>query len=269
MKHRVIACMLLVLGTGAACADELANAARALTTKHYPEALATYTRLAQAGNPEAALRLGEMYWYGEGAPLDRARGDALFAKAAAGGSKAAVAATSLTRQREQQLPAIAYWATGYDGADLTAGAFHCVAPDQPQHSETKRSIAAVSASNDAYNACYNGFIDNLISAMPPGKRIPDDIVILMSEQELSQARAHLGKVYAAVAAREKRVADQVVAKRAAWVDATLSYFTTEKLRSNRYVEDDLLLARESNDRRFSNSSSGMRPPRDPQPKALH
>lgn len=264
----LIACMLLMFGAGAACADELAAAAQALNGKDYPQALAIYTRLAQAGNPEAALRLGEMYWYGEGVASDRARGDALFAKAAAGGSKAAVAATGLTRQREQQLLAIAYWTTGYDGADLTAGAFHCVAPAQPKYSETKRSIAAVSASNDAYSACYNGFIDNLISAMPPGKRIPANIAILMSEQELGQARAHLAKVYAVVAAREKRVADQVVAERAAWVDATLAYFSTEKMRSSRYLEDAYLLARESEDRKYSNSK-GMRPPRDTQPKVIH
>lgn len=261
------ACMLLMLGAGAACADELADAAKALNGKDYPQALATYTRLAQAGSPEATLRLGEMYWYGEGVGLDRAQGDALFAKAAAGGSKAAVAATGLTRQREQKLPAIAYWVTGYDGADLTAGTFHCVAPAQPKYSETKRSVAAVSASNDAYSACYNGFIDNLLDAMPPGKRIPVDIAILMSEQELGQAREHLGKVYAAVAAREKQVADQVVATRAAWVDSTLAYFSTEKMRSSRYMQDDNLLAREKIDNRYANFRGGPRPPRDTQPKS--
>lgn len=268
MKHRVIACILLVLGTGAACADELANAAQALTTKHYPEALATYTRLAQAGNPEAALRLGEMYWYGEGVALDRAHGDALFAKAVAGGSKAAAAATGLSSLREQQLPAIAYWTAGYDGADLTAGAFHCVAPAQPKLSETKRSVAAVSASNDAYIACYNGFIDNLLSAMPPGTRIPGDIAVLMSESELGQAREHISKVYAAVAAREKRVADQVVANRAAWVDATLSYFSTEMLRESRYVQDANLIAREWTDRKMA-ARGGPRPPRETTPKVVN
>lgn len=235
---RTIACMMVfILGAGSACADELADAAKALNSKHYTEALATYTRLAQAGNPEAALRLGEMYWYGDGVALDRAKGDALFAKAAAGGSQEAAAASALTGQRADHLSAIAYWTTRYDGADLTAGNFHCVAPDSPKFSVSKQSIASVSAANDAYAACYNGFIDNLMNALPPGKRIPGDIAILMSEQELRQASEHVGKVYAAVAAREKRVADQVVANRASWVDATMAYFKTQDARTQQFVYD--------------------------------
>jgi hypothetical protein len=237
MKNRMIACMLLVLGIGAACADELANAAKALTTQHYPEALATYTRLAQAGDPEAALRLGEMYWYGEGAQLDRAKGDALFAKAAAGGSVEAVAAAKLSGQRADRLRDIAYWTARYDGADLTAGSLHCAAPSIPQYSDSKRSIAAVGRANAAYAACYNGFIDNLMHALPPGKRIPADVAIVMSEQELLQANEHVGKVYAAVAAREKRVADQVMANRASWIDATMAYLKTQEARTQQLVYD--------------------------------
>jgi TPR repeat protein len=266
---RLIACCLLMFGVGAACADELSDAAKALNNKDYTQTLAAYSRLAQAGNPEAALRLGEMYWYGEGVALDRAKGDALFAQAAAGGSKAAVAATGLTGQRAQQLPAITYWTAGYDGADLTAGAFHCVAPAQPKFSDTKRSIAAVTASNDAYIACYNGFIDNLLNAMPPGKRIPVDIAILMSERELDQARQHISKVYAAVAAREKRMADQVIAKRAAWVDATLARLTTEMIREQRYIHGTSLYARERADNYYANFRSGGSPNRETTTPVVH
>jgi TPR repeat protein len=224
--------MLLILSVGAACADELADAANALNSKNYPQALAIYTRLASAGNPEAALRLGEMYWYGEGVPLDRAKGDAFFAQAAAAGNQAAVAATGLTRERQRRMADISHWTTGYDGADLVAGKFNCVAPTFPQHSETKREIRQVSDASDAYAACYNGFIANLAS-----KRIPEDVLVLMSEQELSQASEHLGKVYSAAAARGKLAADQAVARREQWMKQTTDYLTTQNLRRENEVAD--------------------------------
>lgn len=234
---RCIAVLMLVLGAGAAWADDLADANNALSSKNYPQALSLYTRLASAGNPEAALRLGEMYWYGEGVALDRAKGDALFAQAAAAGNRAAVAATTLTGQRQQHQADIAHWTTGYDGADLVAGKFNCVAPVFPPRTETKRAVNAIAATSDAYTACYNGFIENLEQALPLGKRIPEEVAILMSEQELSQAREHLGKVYAAVAARGKLAAQQVVAQREKWMAETTAYLTSQKLREEQYMTE--------------------------------
>jgi TPR repeat protein len=222
---RLLAGVCLILGAGLAGADDLADAAKALSGKNYPQALATYTRLANAGNAEAALRLGEMYWYGDGAPLDRAKGDALFTQAAAAGNKEGVAATGLSRQRQQRLADISHWTNGYDGADLTAGKLNCVAPGFPAYSSTKPDVRKVSDTYDAYAACYHGFIENLAS-----KRLPEDVAMLMSEQELGQAREHLGKVIAATAARGKQVADQTLARREEWVKQTMEYLTTTKLR---------------------------------------
>ncbi len=85
-------CLACAVG-GNAAADELADANQALQQKNYTVALTLFSKLANNNNREAQLRLGEMYWYGEGAPLDRAKGDALFAQAAAAGDPGAVAAT--------------------------------------------------------------------------------------------------------------------------------------------------------------------------------
>ena len=259
--NRFIVGMLLMFSVGAACADELADAAAALNSKNYAQALSLYTRLANSGNSEAVLRLGEMYWYGEGAPLDRAKGDELFAQAAKAGNQAAVAATSLTRQRQQRMADITYWTSAYDGADLTAGKFNCVAPVFPPYSETKRAVGAVSAASDAYTACYNGFIDNLESAMPPGKRIPEDVALLMSEQELSQAREHLGKTYAAIAARSKAAADQTVANREEWTKRTADYLRTQKMREEQYLADMEKQRVSNNSSSLGNIVRGAPPPR--------
>jgi hypothetical protein len=191
-----------------------------------------------------------MYWYGEGAPLDRAKGDALFAQAAAAGNQAAVAATSLSRQRQQRLTEITYWTSTYDGADLVAGKFNCVKPTFPEYSETKRAVKAVSAASDTYTACYNGFVDNLANALPPGKRIPEEVALLMSEQELGHARQHLAKVYAQVAARGKLAADQAMAQREEWMKQTVVRVNTEIMRRDLLLTEIQKERNEGNNRRW-------------------
>jgi TPR repeat protein len=227
---RFIATLFLILGASTAWADELADAAKAVSAKDYPQALAIYTKLAHAGNPVATLRLGEMYWYAEGVPLDRAKGDALFAQAAAAGNEAAVAATGLSRQRQQRLADIAYWTSTYDGADLFPGKFGCAEPAFPKFSDNKRTILAVAAAAETYTACYNRFIDNVADAVPPGKRIPKEVALVMSEQEFNQAREHLTKVYKQVVARERIVADRMMAQRHAWMTETVINVKTQVTR---------------------------------------
>lgn len=234
MKY-LLATLAFAIGVTSAHADELSDATSALDKKNYPVAVAAFTRLADAGNAEAAFRLGELYWYGEGVPLDRARGDALFARAAAAGNQGAMAALKLSAQRQAHLTDIAWWTTDYKGADLTAGQYNCVAPVFPVYSETKRGVTAVGDSYTAYVDCYNRFVDNISAAMPAGKRIPEDVAILMSEEELTQARAHLSEVYAAVAARGKTVADRTLAQNATWSKATADYLTTQNLRRDTYL----------------------------------
>lgn len=216
----LIFCLVIVL-SGTAFADELADANKALDAKAYPQALQLFSKLAAAGNPEAQLRLGEMYWYGEGVALDRARGDTLIAQAAAGGNPEAAVARSLSARRAQHGADIAYWTGGYDGADLTAGKYNCVAPAIPTVSTTNADIKAVNDAMATWRACYEAFAEHLKSALPPGKRIPPEIVVVMSEQETQQARTHLDKIYAAVTEKANASAVATLARREQWEAATL------------------------------------------------
>jgi hypothetical protein len=234
MKH-LMAGLVFTICAGSVRADQLSDAASALEKKNYPVAVAAYTRLADAGNAEAALRLGEMYWYGEGVPLDRTKGDALFARAAAAGNHDAAAALTLSSRRQAHLADIAYWTSGYNGADLNAGRFNCAAPAFPPYSETKRAVTEVGEAYAAYIACYNGFVDNIGAAMPAGKRIPEAVALLMSEAELTQARAHLTKIYMDAAARGKAVADDTVARNAAWSRDTQEYLANQNRRRDMYI----------------------------------
>lgn len=217
----IIFCLTMICG-GAAVADELADANAALAAKAYPAAVQGFSKLAQAGNPEAQLRLGEMYWYGEGVALDRARGDKLFAQAAAAGNKDAVAAQTLSARRLQRGADIAFWTSGYDGADLTAGKFSCVEPVLPEISKTNEEIKAANAAVAKWQSCYNGFAENLNDAQPAGKRIPAEVAVLMSEQEAQQAREHLSKVYGTVIDKAQANAAATVARHEQWLVATVA-----------------------------------------------
>ena len=197
MMRTLLFCMLLA-AVGLARADDLDTANKAFEAKDYPKALMLYNRLADGGNPEAQLRLGEMYWYGEGVALDRSKGDALFAKAAAAGNKEAAADLGLTAQRAQKAADIVYWTGGYTGADLTSGKFACQLPVLPSTTSSDQEILKLNKDMKAWRECYTGFVSNIGDSMPAGKRIPPDVAIVMSEAELQQAKVHLDKVYTAV-----------------------------------------------------------------------
>lgn len=220
--RQLIFLLLLAVG-GSALADDLAKANSALASRAYPEALALYGKLASTGNAEAQLRLGEMYWYGEGVALDRAKGDALFAQAAAAGNQEAVAAQSLSARRVQRSAAIAHWTAGYDGADLTAGKFACVAPTIPEVSITNADVQAATAAIAVWHACHDAFVVNLNASLPAGKAIPPDVAVVMSEQETQQAKSHLDGVYAGVSRKAEASATAILARRDKWQLATAAY----------------------------------------------
>ena len=221
MRAIVLAVALTL--SGAAFADDLSDANKALTAKSYPQALQLYTKLAAAGNAEARFRLGEMYWYGQGVAVDRAKGDALFAQAAAAGIADAKTAMTRTARRAERSADIAYWTEKYDGADLTSGQYRCDRPAIPAVSTSNDEIASTGKAYNAWTACYNGMIANLSDAMPPGKRIPADILDLMTETEFDKSRTHLERVYARVADTTQAGAAEVVAQHGAWEKATVAY----------------------------------------------
>lgn len=62
MKRLLCIAMLGIAGAmagGAAAADDLADAERLLAARSFDAALPLYRRLAEAGNPDAQMRLGE------------------------------------------------------------------------------------------------------------------------------------------------------------------------------------------------------------------
>lgn len=217
-----LAGLALVLGCSA-IAGELEDANKLLETRAYSQALALYSKLAGAGNVQAQFHLGEMYWYGEAGKVDLEQARAWFTKAAAGGSAEAVAALDVMRQRAQRQTDIAYWVGGYDGADLSTGKFQCARPGIPSLSKTNTDINVVEQRYASWQQCYNGFVENLNDALPPGKRIPADIAKLMNQTEYDQSVAHLDRVYASVSGQAATAAAAIAADYQDWRDATAAF----------------------------------------------
>jgi TPR repeat protein len=241
--------LIALLIAGSVYADELADANKLIEAKSYPQALALYTRLANAGNAEAQFHLGEMYWYGEAGRVDLPVAEGWFKKAAAAGSKEAGAALVTMRSRETHAADIAFWTGKYDGADLKSGKFACAKPDIPAISKDNKEIKAVDASVAAWQACYNGAVQNLQDAMPPGKRIPADIANLMNQIEYDQAVARMDKVYASVAAETGKEAEAILARRDAWYKATNEFIVAANKKNK--------LEAELNTQRHSEAMNGV------------
>jgi len=236
---RRLLCVALLAATGFAAADELADANRLLVTKEYGKALPIYQHLAEAGNADAQFHLGEMYWFGDGTAPDLDKAVQWFQKsAAAGNADAAVSLVSLKR-RETHGNEIVYWTSTYQGEDLLSGKFECKTPTLPQVSMSNDDMKAVRASIKDWHECYNGFVANVNTVLPPGKAIPADVLDMMTPAEAQQAQRHLDQVYNKVIANARRNADAFTAQENAWVEQTERYVSRENERTER-LRDDIM-----------------------------
>ncbi|WP_020656857.1 tetratricopeptide repeat protein [Massilia niastensis] len=223
MKRSLSCLTLSLLLCGTAFAGELENAHAAFAKKDFATAIKLYTKLANAGNPEAQAHLAQMVWYGEAGVPDETRARELFTKAAAKGNKVAIASLDVMKQRTERRADIDYWIKGYDGADLKSGEFRCPAPRIPSMSKVNDEIDRVSASVTAWQNCYNKFVTNLNAASPLSKRIPADIAKLMSKDETEASHAHLERVRENLAEEAKVSSKLILADFAAWRSATEAY----------------------------------------------
>lgn len=223
MKKYLFVLSLLVCG--AASADPIADANALLAKKSYPQAMQAYTRLANAGNAEAQLHLGEMHLYGEAGAVDLEKAEAWFKKSAAKGNKTAIAALEMMKRRETRRADIEYWTSKYDGAELKSGKYRCAAPRIPAQSKQNDEIEAVAAKMAAWQECYNGFVQNLNDSSPLTKLIPKDIADLLTKDESEQAAKHLAQVQSNLAEEARVSSKLVLADFAVWRDATDKYVT--------------------------------------------
>lgn len=227
---RLLCIALLAFASTAIAADDLAQANRLLAAQSYDKALPLYKKLAETGNPEAQLRLGEMYWFGDGTTADLALAKQWFARSAAAGNQDAAASLASLKQRETRGQEITYWTTTYQGEDLRGSM--CKRPQLPAVSRTRPDIEQAGRAIEDWHACYNRFVDSVNDALPAGKRIPADVVDMMTPAEGKQAQKHLDAVYSKLIDDAKQDAQRFATEESAWHKATEVYVTTEAIRND-------------------------------------
>lgn len=216
-------CIVLLAAVGAAHADDLNDANRLLMAKSYDKALPLYQKLAEGGNAEAQMRLGEMYWFGDGTPQDLVKARQWLGRSAAAGNADAAASLASLKRRADHGDEIVYWTTAYQGQDMVSGQFECKTPELPALSKTKAEIKATSEAILAWHACYNRFAANMNDALPPGKRIPAETLDMMTPAEGAQAQRHLDTVYSGLIQKARQDAAAFGAREDAWRQATETY----------------------------------------------
>jgi len=207
----------------AAFAGELEDANALFEKKDFAGALKLYTKLANAGNPQAQQQLGQMYWYGEAGTVDEARAKELFEKSAAKGNKVASESLVVMEQRVAKRAEIDYWIKGYDGAELQAGEYRCPSPRIPAVSKVNDEIDRVNKLVTTWQDCYNKMVTNLNAQSPLTKRIPADIAKLMNKQETEASTAYLEQVRQNIAEGAKVNSKMILADFAAWRSATEAF----------------------------------------------
>ena len=209
--------------SSANAAAELAEADALFARKAYPDALAKYTKLANAGNVMAQQHLGEMYFYGEAGSVDMDKAAQWFQKAAAKGNAVAIASLELMKQREAHRADLDYWIAKYDGADLRTNDYRCPAPRFPAMSKVNEEIDYYSGKMKDWEACHNRWVKQLNASLPLAKRIPEDVAKLMTKDETEKANAHLKEVGDRLAEDTKVAGRMVVADFDAWRAGTEAY----------------------------------------------
>lgn len=118
----------------------------------------------------------------------------------------------------QHSAAVAFWTSGYAGADLASRNFHCPAPVLPPLSHTLAPAHSVRKAIDKWEQCHAGYLAAL-HATPAETRIPGAVLASMSPSERERARAHVRAVQARVLAAAQANAAAMTARHASWLGA--------------------------------------------------
>lgn len=220
---KILMLVALAVSCYSVVASDLSEAEKQFNQGNYAQALQQYTKLADAGDVLAQLKVGEMYWYGEAGAIDAAKADFWLKKAAGQGSEQAKALLSVMAQRESRKKDIEYFTRRFDGGDVQFAKSGCVLPKIPPVSETNPEIKRVNEELKNWNECYNRFSSNFQKAMPPGKAIPADLIDVMNAEDIEQAKQLMEKTYTAIIAEVSNHVSTVNRQYQVWQGATKAY----------------------------------------------
>jgi TPR repeat protein len=234
--------MLLIASFGGVKADELSKAQQFWNNKDFYKAFQLFDKLAQDGNPNAQLQLGEMYGFGEGTPEDEDKAAYWIQKAAAKGQPEAAASLALVAERKARKSDIAYYTSRFDGSGAAYANFGCARPSIPARSTTNEEIATVNESIGTWGSCYERFIENMRDISPAGKTIKPEIIKLMSNEEFINASALIKKVYGNILQEAAEVEGGIAKESLAWKKETEMYAAenNERIKADRIQTENYI-----------------------------
>ena len=223
MKKLLLSLALPALACMPVWADELGDAQQLHAKHQYAQALPLFTKLANEGNVQAQSQLGEMYWYGDGMPVDLKQAESWFTKAAQAGDKKALAALAVMKARVARKQEIEYYTLRFDGGDLRFNEFGCVRPKVPEVSRASDEIQRVTADIQRFADCYNSFARRMTAASPALKLVPKDLLDIMSDEDIARAKALMDKTLNDITRDVSATVASVNAQTAAWKTATQAW----------------------------------------------
>lgn len=215
--NKISVLLLLAMLGGLARADQLAEANQAWEQQNFAKAVQIYQQLAQAGNAQAQLLLGEMVGFGEGIAEDADRAEALVKQAQASGHPEAAAMLVTLQQRRAHKADIARYVNQYDGSDVR---LDCGRPAFPTVSGSRESVDQALNGMKNWATCYEQYSARLASLLPAGKVIPAEVAAVMNVAELTAARQRIDRAYTVVNAAAQAEAEQVLASNDDWLKRT-------------------------------------------------
>lgn len=221
MQIKELCFALALLGAAhIASADDLADGMKAWENQDFGRAHQLLGKLAQAGNAEAQVMLGEMYGFGEGVPEDPVQAENWLNKAKAAGNKQAANSLAVLQQRQLRKQDIEFYRSAYTGDEFAYAKQGCNAPDFPNISQDQDQVQDIKGKMADWSECFKRFGKKLADALPAGKLIPAEVSALMSSAEMAQARSTMDKAYARMIKEGEQSKRQVIAAYDAWVDRT-------------------------------------------------
>ena len=208
---------------GAAWADDLASGIKAYQSHDYQQAKLIFSKLAEAGIVDAQVQLGDMYWYGDGMPVDLQQAEFWFKKAAQAGNTKAQMSLAIMKARVDRKSEIESYTLRFDGGNFQLARNGCVRPGIPAVSKTNAEINQVTGELQLWVDCYNKFAQHLAAATPATKVIPKDLFDIMSDEDIARALPLIDKVIGDIAQNAKTIALRVNEESAAWKRETEAY----------------------------------------------
>ncbi len=207
----------------------------------YEAAYTLYTQLAEQGHNAAQTQVGEMLWYGEGAPVQAAQAKIWFAKAAAAGNARAQAFLDLFAERDRRKDEIAYFTKAYDAAEIQWDEDRC-----------GRSIFINFSSNsadrdvlrryDSWQHCYNKYTKKLVEASQKQFAANDDLKRIMTSEEIKLATQLAQNLYEKNAQLSIAAKKEIEQKVDQWeknlhaYEVTSTLWTANRYDDQRYIE---------------------------------